>query len=209
VPNFQLIHFHNALENFEHEAAEHFERGIVPELFARDGFTRARRYVLTELQIQTEIVQPYRFVSLFDLSAENRDADLALFYSAVRRESRERGLISADSSHLFETTRDWISTHRPVPTSNTEHVLLVMTNFVPMMEEDYHVWYDTVHTLEVLDVPGFIGMRRGRLFERQAEPQNAQPANAVVATYLKSDDIAGAIAEFKARARGTSASGIH
>jgi hypothetical protein len=52
-------------------------------------------------------------------------------------------------------------------------------------------------------------MRRGRLYLQQSDPQNVQPASALIVNCIQTEDLADTLGEFLARARGTSPSGIH
>lgn len=203
-----IIHQHNVVSGQQHEAFRWFAESLAPQLFGQ-GFTSARRYQLLDLQLQPENEQPHGYVSVFDFDSDAAPDALQAFSELARRKPQADGLLSDDASHVYEVTRDWVPSPNAADMLAPEYAMLVLGNYVVEMEDEYHDWYDKMHGPEVLDTPGYTGLRRGRRAEVQAEPANPYPANAVVLATVRSNDIIASLDEFKARALGTSKTGIH
>jgi len=203
-----LVQQHNVASGREHEAFRWFQQDLAPRLFAQ-GVGSARRYKLLDLQLQPENPQPHAYLSVFDFDPRTSPGALDALSHLAREEPLAAGLLTDDAAHVYEMTRDWVPSPNPADMLAPEYLLLVMANFVVEMEDEYHDWYDNVHGPEVLDTPGFTGLRRGRRAERQAAPVNDYPSNAVVLSTTRTNDIIGSLDEFRARANGESKTGIH
>jgi hypothetical protein len=203
-----LVQQHNVAPGREHEAFVWFQDALAPALLA-EGITALRRYRLSDLQLVADTPQPYRYLSIFEFDPETAPGALDALSQLARKDPRSHGLISDDAGHLFRVTRAWMPSPNPADLQAPEYLLLVMGNFVPGMEDDYHRWYDEMHGPEVLDTPGFVGMRRGSRVETQTEPANDHPANAYVMASIRTEDIAGSMGEFVKRATGQSDTKIH
>jgi len=203
-----LVQQHNVTPGREGEAFRWFQQELVPSLFAA-GVTEARRYALHDLQLQPDGVQSYRYLSLF---AYDRDAAPAA-REALSRHARQRplasGMLSDDAGHVYDLTREWVPGPAPANLQAPEYLVVVMANYIETMETEYNEWYDRVHGPEVLAIPEFHAMQRGRRAPVQTEPANPYPSNALVLLHLRTEDVLCTLDEFRARATGESKTGIH
>src|SRR3546814_481175 len=208
MTGYVIVQQHNVAQGREHEALRWFQEILAPAVFAR-GVRSARRMKLLDLQLQPENPQPHRYLSLFDFDSDRASEAIGAISEFARQKPIADGLLTDDAAHVYELTRDWVPSPNTPDMLAPEYLLLVMANYVVEMEDEYHDWYDKMHGPEVLDTPGFTGMRRGRLAATQSAPANDYPANAVVLSTARTNDIIGSLDEFKARATGQSATGIH
>ena len=103
---------------------------------------------------------------------------------------------------------DWAWSPNHAPGKPLSGVSIILANFVPGREAEYHDWYDRIHAPEVTAVPGKVGMKRGRLSAIQIAPRYHCPGSDLVLCAQQTDDLAFTIRDFSARARGVSPSGI-
>lgn len=211
MPNYQLWHFGQVAPGRGEEAQKDFAHRVAPSLLADGQILRASRWVRAESQLTENGFHPYEFVSLFDFIADDPSAALQHFSEVARFESWRRRVLTADSAHLFTGVGELEpAVTKPVP-SGDEYVTLIMGNFTPGLEDEYHAWYDEVHAQEQLGVEGLYRVRRGRSTPLQPQPSNWQPGAVSVAIhgrYPSASAAAEAWAEFRARARGVSETGI-
>jgi hypothetical protein len=74
-------------------------------------------------------------------------------------------------------------------------------------DAEYHQWYDDVHSVEVSNSPGYVGMKRGALLDVQVAPVHYCPGSQLILAAMQTDDLPATFAEFIARANGRSTSG--
>ncbi len=203
-----LVHYFNIASGREQAYADYFANTLksIPELAG------AQRFTLASAQLgptTTGIKQPFQGLGLYDLGREaTSPAVLAKLADVIRTQPMVDGLLSDDRSHLFEMLRDHIPSPTPAFPDQPAHVVIVMANYVHTMRREWSEWYDSKHEPEILGVPGINAFGRGMLAEQQVAPPNAQPANGVVVHYDNTNDLAGLCAEFAARSRHTSPSGV-
>lgn len=66
----------------------------------------------------------------------------------------------------------------------------------PAREDEYNEWYSQVHLPEVVAMPGFVGATRYKVHDSSAD----SATHSYLAIYeIEADDIAGPIAEMRAR----------
>jgi len=87
-------------------------------------------------------------------------------------------------------------------------VSIILANYVAGRKAEYHKWYDEVHSIEVINVPGHVAMKRGELSSLQVEPSHYCPGNQLVMCAQQTDDLMFTIKDFSARAGGRSPSGV-
>ena len=105
-----------------------------------------------------------------------------------------------------------IPTGRPARTGSATEpfsgVSIILANYVPGRAAEYHKWYDEVHSVEVINVPGHVAMKRGELSPLQIEPRRYCPGDQLILCAQQTDDLLFTIRDFSARARGVSPSGV-
>jgi hypothetical protein len=73
------------------------------------------------------------------------------------------------------------------------HVLLVLSEAVEGREDEYNDWYDNVHLVEVLEVPGFVAAQRFSAGEAMAGRPG--PPRKYLSIYeIEADDVNTALA---------------
>ena len=87
-------------------------------------------------------------------------------------------------------------------------VSIILANYVPGRHAEYQKWYDEVHSVEVINVPGHVAMKRGELSPIQIEPRHYCPGDQLVLCAQQTDDLLFTIKDFSARAGGRSPSGV-
>lgn len=209
MADFVTAHFYNPAKGQE-DALTRFiaekHAGALPRL---RGFRSAQRFELTERQTMPGIAQPWRYLTLYDFSFNDPAIDLPAL-APLLADIRDAGLVAADQAervHSYEMYSPWkySTNYRPGPLS---HLMLLLANFTPGREADYHRWYDEQHSLEVSESPGYVGMRRGGLCDVQVPPVHYCPGSQLILGGLQTDDLDFAVTDFTARASGTSPSGV-
>ena len=211
MTGYTTIHLHNVPAGREDDYAAWFDGKHSDDLARLRGFRQADRYEVAAEQIFVDIPQPWRFLSIYQFDLEHPEIDVPAL-GPLLGEARDAGLIDdtteSERIYSYRMFKDWYWSANRQPDKPHSGVFVIFANFVPGMEAEYHEWYENVHIPEVADVPGFIGMRRGRLAETQIEPRRYCPGSDLVLCAHQTDDLKFTIADFSARARGVSPSGI-
>jgi hypothetical protein len=205
---YHLVHWQNPKPSQEQAYAAWLRESLAPVVLKEAGFRAIQFLALQAVQLQPVNSQPWRFCTLYEIETADLKATLSIFSDLTRRLPKERGWLEGDASHVFELTRPQLNTSNPVDLNAPLHLGFVMGNCIVGKEVEYDAWYDNIHSPEVLGTPDFVGMRRGRIASLQAFPDNEQPANRLVLLQIRSHDLHASIAEFIARALGTSPSGV-
>ncbi|HYD05964.1 MAG TPA: hypothetical protein VEC60_09565 [Reyranella sp.] len=211
MTGYTTIHLHNVPDGLEPDYAAWFDGKHRGDLERLRGFEAADRYEVAPEQIFPDIPQPWRFLSVYQFAFDRPEIDLPAL-GPLLAEARDAGLIDDSTEteriHSYRMFKDWYWSANRQADKPHSGVFIIFANFVAGMEQEYHDWYDRVHIPEVSDVPGFIGMRRGRLSEVQIEPKRYCPGSDLVMCQQQTDDLRFTIMDFSARARGVSPSGI-
>ena len=207
---YTTIHLHNVPAGREGEYAERFA-GPHAEAVARlRGFLHAERYEVTPEQIMPDIPQPWRYLSVYDFDYPDPPADLSELARPLA-ELRDDGLITDDTAEriysyrMFSAWKMSPNWRRSEPFSG---ISVILGNYVAGRYQEYQDWYENVHSIEVINVPGHVGMQRGELSPVQVEPRHYCPGDQLVLCAQQTDDLMFTIKDFSARARGVSPSGV-
>jgi hypothetical protein len=206
--SYVTVHLHNPAPQKEDELARWFtgtHAGILPKL---RGFKQVDRFEITERQTPVCPVQPWRYMSLYELEFENPEIHVPALGSFLA-DARDAGLVALDGSECiwsYGMYSGWKYSSNWKPAEELSHVMMLPANFIYGREAEYQKWYDEVHTWEVAEVPGFVGMRRGRLLNQdiQIEPRNFCPGSQLILNGAQTGDFEAALDEFIARAYGKS-----
>lgn len=207
---YTTIHLHNVPEGREAEYAEWFEGTHQTALSHLRGFKSAERYEVTPEQIMPDIPQPWRFLTVYDFNLPNPAIDLPALGPLVA-DARDAGLIADDDTerlYSYAMYSDWKYSPNYQPEHPYSGVSIILANYVAGRFAEYQKWYDEVHSVEVSNVPGKVGMKRGQLSDIQIEPRRYCPGDQLVLCAQQTDDLLFTIKDFSARARGVSPSGI-
>ena len=208
---YTTIHLHNVLAGREDAYGAWFDGPHCDALKRLRGFVTADRYEVTPEQVMPDILQPWRFVSVYDFDYPAPAIDLPAL-APLLAEARDAGLIDdADESeriHSYAMYSDWVSSPNHQPDKPLSGVSIILANFVAGREAEYQQWYTDVHGPEVTRVPGKVAMKRGRLSPLQVEPVRYCPGSDLVLCALQTDDLLFTVKDFSARARGVSPSGV-
>jgi hypothetical protein len=120
-------------------------------------------------------------------------------------------LIAADQTERLYTYRlfaDWKGSPNWRRNEPLSGVSIILANYIPGRYDEYQTWYEEVHSVEVINVPGHVAMKRGVLAPIQIEPRHYCPGDQLVLCAQQTDDLLFTIKDFSARARGASPSGI-
>ncbi len=208
---FTTIHLHNVAAGRENDYGVWFDGSHRQDLERLRGFLSADRYELTAEQIMPDIAQPWRFMSIYEFDYPDPAIDLPAL-GPLLAGARDVGLIDdrneSERIYSYRLYSDWAFSPNHRPDQPFSGVSIILANFVAGREAEYHQWYDAVHAPEVTRVPGKVGMKRGRLCERQIEPRRYCPGSELVLCAQQTEDLFFTVKDFSARARGVSPSGI-
>ena len=207
---YTTFHMHNAPAGREGDYAQWFD-GLHREALARlRAFRGADRFELADAQVMADIVQPWRYCSVYDFETDEPALDVPAL-GPLLSDARDGGLILRDGSErlfTYELYSDWVGSpnwRRDKPLSG---VSVLIGNYIPGRYEEYMHWYDTVHCPEVTNVPGHVAMKRGRLSPYQVEPRSYCPGDQLVCTATQTDNLHFTVRDFASRSTGKSPSGI-
>ena len=207
---YTTIHLHNVPAGSEARYTEWFDDNHRQALDRLRGFRDATRLEVAAEQIMRDIPQPWRYMSVYEFDLATPEIDIPAL-GPLLAEAREDGMIADDGTERIYTYKlfgDWKASpnwQRDQPLSGMS---LILGNYVPGRYEEYQDWYENVHSVEVTHVPGHVAMTRGELAEIQIEPRHYCPGDQLVLCAQQTDNLAFTIADFSARARGVSPSGI-
>lgn len=207
---YTTIHLHNVPDGRDAEYAAWFD-GPHREALARlRGFIAADRYEVTPEQIMRDIPQPWRYLSVYDLDLPDPAIDLPALGPLIA-EARDAGMVSDDETERLYSYRlysDWKYSDNWNRTESFSGLSLILGNYVPGRREEYQTWYDQIHSVEVINVPGHVAMKRGELSPLQIEPRHYCPGDQLILCAQQSDNLDLTIRDFSARAGGRSPSGV-
>lgn len=207
---YTTLHLHNVSAGREAEYAGWFDGPHRESVRRLRGFVTADRYEVTPLQIMPDIPQPWRFLSVYDFELSQPEIDVPALGPLVAA-ARDAGLIASDQTERLYTYRlfsDWKASpnwRRDQPLSG---VSIILANYVPGRYAEYQQWYEDIHSVEVINVPGHVAMRRGELAPIQIEPRHYCPGDQLVLCAQQTDDLLFTLKDFSARAGGRSPSGV-
>lgn len=211
MSHYCTLHLHNVPAGREAEYAAWFDGPHRKALAALRGFGGAERFEVSPIQIMPDIPQPWRYLSLYDFDLPNPAIDLPAL-GPLLAEARDAGLVADEDEseriYSYRMYSDWkISPNwqRDEPLSG---VSIILANYTIGRYAEYQDWYDNVHSGEVINVPGHVGMKRGQLSELQIEPRRYCPGDQLVLCAQQTDDLLFTIRDFSARAGGRSPSGV-
>jgi hypothetical protein len=207
---FTTIHLHNISAAREDEYAQWFDGAHSSALARLRGFKSCERYEVAAQQIMPDIAQPWRFMSVYDFDLPSPEIDLPALGPLIA-EARDMGMITQDDTERLYSYRlysDWKGSPNWQQDQPFSGVSLILGNYVAGRAQEYHSWYDEVHSVEVTNVPGHVAMKRGELSPIQIEPRHYCPGDQLILCAQQSDDLMFTIRDFSARARGASPSGI-
>lgn len=207
---YTTIHLHNVPTLKDAEYAQWFDGPHRSALAQLRGFKSADRYTVAAQQIMPDIPQPWRFLSVYDFDLPAPEIDIPALGPLVAA-ARDAGLIAADDTEKLYTYRmysDWKASPNWQQDQPLSGVSIILANYVPGRAAEYHQWYDEVHSVEVINVPGHVAMKRGELSPLQIEPRSYCPGDQLVLCAQQTHDLLFTIRDFSARARGASPSGI-
>jgi len=207
---YTTIHLHNVAAGREAEYAAWFDGPHRAALARLRGFRTTDRYEVTPQQIMADIPQPWRFVSIYEFDLPNPAIDIPALGPLVA-EARDAGMVTDDETERLYTYRlytDWKSSPNWQPSEPYSGVSIILANYVPGRRDEYQQWYEEVHSVEVINVPGHVAMVRGELSPIQIEPRHYCPGDQLVLCAQQTDDLLFTIRDFSARAGGRSPSGV-
>ena len=205
------LHLHNVRAGCDADYAAWFDGAHRAALARLRGFQGAERYEVTTEQIMPDIAQPWRYLSVYDFDLPDPTIDVPALGPLVA-EARDQGWIAdADQSERLYTYRlysGWKGSANWKPAEPLSGVSIILANYVAGRFAEYQDWYENVHSVEVINVPGHVAMKRGELSPVQIEPRRYCPGDQLVLCAQQTDDLMFTLKDFSARAGGRSPSGI-
>jgi hypothetical protein len=207
---YTTIHLHNVSTGCAAEYAAWFDGPHRAAVSRLRGFIATDRYEVTSEQIMADIPQPWRYLSVYDFDLPSPEIDIPAL-GPLLAEARDSRLIAADDAERLYTYRlfsDWKASPNWRRSEALSGVSIILANYVPGRHAEYQTWYEEVHSVEVINVPGHVAMKRGELSPIQIEPRRYCPGDQLVLCAQQTDDLLFTIRDFSARAGGRSPSGI-
>ena len=210
MDEYVTLHLFNAAEGREDALLTGFAGTHLEAVRRLRDFVEVQLYRCAPHQL-TESLQPWRYAAFY----ARRTADAAVDIPAIAplfANLREGGLIAPDGternySYLMYGPWKFSRNFRPGPLT---HIMFLLANCVPGHEVAYHRWYEDVHSVEVSEAQGYVGMRRGGLAAVQAPPVRHCPGDQLILGGLQTrpDALAADLKDFVDRAYGRSPSGV-
>ena len=207
---YTTLHLHNVTPGCEADYAGWYGGIHRYALEGLRGFLGAERYEVAPQQIMADIPQPWRYLSVYDFDLPDPAIDVPALGPLVAN-ARDAGWIRNDETERLYTYRlysDWKGSANWQRNEAFSGVSVILGNYVPGRREEYQQWYDDVHSVEVINVPGHVAMKRGELSQLQIEPRHYCPGDQLVLCAQQTDDLLFTISDFGARAMGKSPSGV-
>lgn len=205
-----VLHLHNVPVGREDDYAVWFEGPHHAALSALDGNLSADRYEVTPEQVMADIPQPWRYLSVYDVTSQDLEAAIAGLSQRLAQ-ARSDGLIEhdgAERTYGYRLGSDWRGSGNWRQDMAFSGLSILLGNITPGRETDYETWYDDIHRHEVTGVPGNVAMRRGVLADLTIEHGGYCPGDQLVMCAQQTDDLAFTIKDFVDRALGQSPSGV-
>jgi hypothetical protein len=209
MADFVTLHLFNVAPGREDALRRFVDADTMPQARTLRGMKAIDLHRRAPVQLQVEARQPWTHAMVYEAALATPEIDLPAL-APVLAGLRDAGLVAADGAeriHSYAMYHPWkySANLRDGPLS---HLMFLLANFVPGHEAEYHRWYDEVHSVEVSESPGYVGMRRGRLAAVQVPPGNFCPGSELILGGIQTDDLAATLKEFYDRAMGLSPSGI-
>lgn len=205
------IHLHNVAQGMEAEFANWFEGPHLDAVKRLDGFLGAERYEVTAEQVMADIAQPWRYLTVYEFACAQPGFSIS-GVGAVIDKARSAGLIDDAGQNerllTYNMYSDWVFSPNHVAERPFSGISIILANFTPGQEAEYHHWYDNTHCPEVTRVPGKVAMKRGKLSQVQLEPKRFTYGGELVLCAQQTDNLGFTVRDFSARAGGRSPSGI-
>jgi hypothetical protein len=210
MPLYTTLHLHNVPAGREADYATWFDGPHRAALAHLRGFRAADRYEVTREQIMSMIPHPWRYLSVYDFDLPNAAIDVPALGPLIAA-ARDAAMIADDETerlYTFAMRSDWKPSPNYRPEQPFSGVSIILGNYVAGRKQEYHTWYDEVHSIEVTNVPGHVSMKRGELSPIQIEPRHYCPGDQLVLCAQQTDNLALTVKDFSDRAGGRSPSGI-
>ncbi|MFT4046407.1 MAG: hypothetical protein QM661_06875 [Solimonas sp.] len=208
---YSTVHLHNVTPGREAEYAAWFDGAHRRALAHLRGFRGAERYEVTPEQIMPDNAQPWRYMSVYDVELKDPAIDIPAL-GPLLADARDAGLIDDagenERIYSYRLYSDWKFSPNHQADQPFSGISIILANYTPGRFAEYQDWYDNVHSGEVINVPGHVGMKRGELAATQVEPRRYCPGDQLVLCAQQTDDLWFTIKDFSARAGGRSPSGI-
>lgn len=207
---YTTIHLHNVVAGQEDNYARWFAGEHQTELARLRGYCSSERYEVCAEQIMPDILQPWRYVTVYDFESTTPEIDIPAL-GPLLANVRDQGLIALDTAeriYSYKLFGDWKNSPNYQTDQPLSGISIILGNYVAGHYEEYQQWYENVHSVEVINVPGHVAMKRGELCPAQVEPQHYCPGDQLVLCAQQTDDLMFTLRDFSARARGVSPSGI-
>jgi hypothetical protein len=209
MAGYITAHFHNTPPRKAAALSEYIRGPHAEALNHVRSYRGMQRFEVTKPQLTPEPAQPWRYVTIYDLDIEDPAIDVPAL-SPLIADMRDAGLIAQDDAERIYTYKmyspwKFSKNYKKGPFS---HMMLLLANQTPGRSEEYHKWYDDVHSVEVGEAVGYVGMRRGGLSPVQCAPERYCPGSELIMGSLQCDDLEFTIKDFIDRAYGRSPSGV-
>ncbi|MYM64036.1 hypothetical protein [Pseudomaricurvus sp. HS19] len=207
---YTTVHLHNVNPGHEQDYANWFDGDHQTELSRLRGFRGAQRFEVTKEQMMPDIPQPWRYMTIYDFDTETPEIDLPAL-APLLANVRDLGWTATDTTERLYTYKlfgDWKSSPNHQKDQPLSGVSILFGNYVIGRYDEYQDWYENTHSIEVINVPGHVAMKRGELCDVQLEPKHYCPGDQLVLCAQQSDDLMFTMRDFSARARGVSPSGV-
>jgi hypothetical protein len=210
MPDFAVMHFHNPADGKAEALGEAFAGPHLARLRQLRGFTRAQRFAIAPTQLMPG-AQPWTNLTAYEFTLDQPEMHLPALASPLA-DLRDAGLIASDGTervYCYGLYSPWKFSTNLDPAQPFSHMMVLLANVTAGQDAEYHQWYDDVHSVEVTNTPGYVGMKRGELLNVPVAPVHYCPGSQLILGAMQTDDLPATFAEFIARANGQSSSGTN
>jgi hypothetical protein len=209
MQDFTTLHLFNLGEGSEADLISYLEGPHMEAVRRLRGFKTAQVFRCSPHQLLPESRQAWTYAVYYERAVATPEIDIPAL-APLLADMRDAGLIAPDNAercYSYGMYHPWkfSANYQPGPLT---HLMFLLANCIPGHEVEYHKWYDEVHSVEVSESPGYVGMRRGLLSDVQVPPVKYCAGDQLILGGIQTDRLPETLKEFIDRANGTSPSGV-
>jgi hypothetical protein len=209
MQDFITLHLFNTPKSRAAKLAPYIEGPHMDAVQNLRGFKSAQIFRCSPHQLIPDARQAWTYAVMYERALASPEIDLPAL-APLLANMRDAGLIAPDDAernYSYGMYHPWkySTNYKPGPLT---HLMFLLANFIPGHEAEYHKWYDDVHSVEVSESPGYVGMRRGRLSDVQAPPVRYCAGDQLILGGIQTDRLPETLKEFTDRANGVSPMGV-
>jgi hypothetical protein len=209
MQDYISLHLFNATVDSDAALRSYLEGDHMVAVRRLRGFKSAQLFRCSPHQLLPDARQAWTYAMFYERATVTPEIDIPAL-APILANMRDFDLIASDNAeriYNYAMYHPWKYSANYTSGPLT-HIMFLLANLIPGSEIEYHKWYDEVHSVEVSETPGYVGMRRGGLSEVTVPPVRYCPGDQLVLGGIQTDQLEATLKEFIDRANGTSPSGV-